>query len=242
MLNEKLFEKTEIRIGYIICIVTAIGFVCSLTYNQGYFWYFDAGVRILSIGDILTSYSLWIPGFGTLVFGYCLDLFLQHLEKAETAKLKRHRKIIKKILGLPHLALILILLCVIIAHSAYHYTFRPLVLWFAYGYLWMSVTSLLFAFKPFKKRVNRFIFSFFIYLPIMLSLMFTLGIDKCILDSHLHHANANIFFMNAKETATPAILIRHLERGLLAKEVDSRNLKLFLWEDISNIEILSDKS
>lgn len=239
MLGEKLFAESSLRIGYILCFVTALGFICSLTYNHGYFWSFDAGIRVLSIGDILTSYSLWVPGLGTLFFGYCLDLFLQRIEKTETAKIKRHKKLIKRLLSLPHIILIFALTVMLCADYIFNLNIRPLLVWFGLCYLWISLTGLLFAYKPFTKRTNKFLLSFFIYIPVVLSLMFTLGLDKSILDRKLFRPNANIYFLETGDVPLPTILLRHLERGLLAKEIDSKHFQLYLWDDISSIEILA---
>lgn len=239
MIGAHILEESNMRLGYFICFVTAIGFICSLTYNHGYFWHFEAGIRMLSIGDILTSYSLWVPGLCTLFFGYCLDLFLQQIEQEETAKIKRHKKLIKRLLGLPHIVLLVIFTGIIIAHFSAAMYFRPLILWLAVCYLWASLAGLLYVFKVFASRTNRFILSFFIYLPVVLSLMLTLGLDKATLDDRLNKPNANIVFIEEKKVVQQTILLRHLERGLLAKEPGNKNFQLYVWDDISSIEIIN---
>ncbi len=242
MLGEKLFEESSLRIGYILCFVTAIGFVCSLTYNHGYFWSYDAGIRILSIADILTSYSLWVPGLGTLFLIYCLDLFFQHIENTETAKIKRHKKLIKHLLRLPHLILLVALTAMLCADYIFALKLRPLLQWVAVSYLWISLTSIFFIFKPFKTRTNKYLLSFFIYIPVILGLMFTLGLDKSTLDRRISSPNANIYFLGQEDQPLATTLLRHLERGLLAKDVSSQHFQLYLWEDISSIEILANKN
>lgn len=239
MLGETILEESGLKVGYIILLVAGVGFICSLTYNHGYFWYLDAGIRILSIGDILTSYSLWVPGLGTLLFGAGLDLLLQHIEHEEASKLKRHKKLIKNILGVPHIILLIISTFVITTFILDVYYFRPLLVWLCVAYLWISIGSMLFSTRPFKSHISKLVLGFFIFIPVILSLLFILGLDKFKMDEKLSTANAKIFFVSSKEVAHPIILIRHLERGVLTKNTNSNNLKLFLWDDISSVEILS---
>ncbi|HSX20997.1 MAG TPA: hypothetical protein VLG38_07760 [Gammaproteobacteria bacterium] len=240
MLEESLFEESfGLRLGYIICFVTAVGFICSLTYNYGYFWHLAIGIRILSIGDILTSYTLWIPGLASLVFVYGFDIFVQRIEaRAQNKMFKKHKKLLRKIFGLPHIALFSATSIVIIAHLIFGYTFRPLLIWFAYCYVWLSISALLYASKLFVGRTNRYILGIFLFTPVILSLMFALGLDKSHTDGKLNTANAKISFISVNYEY-PIILLRHLERGLLAKEVNSGNYAVFIWDDISSIEILA---
>lgn len=72
--------------------------------------------------------------------------------------------------------------------------------------------------------------------------MFALGLDKSIFDSNLHQANANVSFLGDIEHKKPIILLRHLERGLLTKEVSNRNYQLFMWDDISSVEIIAKRN
>lgn len=239
MIGENLFEESSLRIGYVICFVTAIGFVCSLTYNYGYFWSFEAGIRILSIGDILTSYSLWVPGLSTLAFAAGLDLFLQRIEKKETQTVKKHKRLLKNLFRVPHIILLISMSLILIAYVIFGYIFRPIVIWFACGYIWFSASGALYSAKLFKGRTNKYLLGIFLFIPIILSLMFALGLDQSIADSRLKQPNANIYFVGDLAAKNPVILLRHLERGLLAKEIDNKNYQLFTWDDISSIEILS---
>lgn len=241
MIGERLFEESSLRIGYVICFVTAIGFVCSLTYNYGYFWYFEAGIRILSIGDILTSYSLWVPGLSTLIFATGLDLFLQRIEKKETQSLKKHRRLLKKLFAIPHIILLITSCILVIAYFIFGYKLRPIVAWFASSYLWFSVTGILYTTKLFAGHIYRYILGVFLYIPIILTLMFALGLDKSHFDANLSQANANLYFIGDLNNKYPVILLRHLERGLLAKEINNKNYQLFTWDDISSIEIIAKK-
>lgn len=243
MIAESVFEESKLRIGYIICFVAAIGFICSLTYNCGYFWLFNAGVRILSIGDILTSYTLWVPGFGTLLFAYSLDLFLKHLEAKENLnKFKKHRKLIKDVLRLPHIIIFTVMLVLLGSYLLFGFLYRPIFIWFAACYIWLSIAGYLSSLKLFTGRANKFILGIFLFIPIVLSLMFAIGIDKALHDSKLHTPNINLFFLDNSDIAYPAILLRHLEKGLLAKEVNQNNYILFTWEELSSIELIANKS
>lgn len=242
MIGESLFEESSLRIGYVICFVTAIGFVCSLTYNYGYFWSFEAGIRILSIGDILTSYSLWVPGLSTLIFATGLDLFLQRIEKKETQAAKKHKRLLKNLFRIPHIILVICMSIILIAYFIFGYDFRPIIIWFACGYVWFSLSGALYNMKLFKGRTNQYLLGIFLFIPIILSLMFALGLDQAKFDSKLKQPNANIYFIGALETKTPVILLRHLERGLLAKEINNRNYQLFTWDDISSIEIIASSA
>ena len=241
MLEERLFEESSgLRIGYIICFVTAVGFICSLTYNYGYFWFFATGIRVLSIGDILTSYTLWIPGLGTLFFAYCFDMFLQHIEKKEQKLLiKKHKKFIRRLLGLPHIILLIAMSSILVAYFGFDYILRPLLVWFACCYVWLSLSGVISASKIFVGRTNHYVLGIFLFIPVILSLMFALGLDKAHCDSQLHVANANIYFITDLTHKHPTILLRHLERGLLAKEVNSPDYILFSWDNINSIEILA---
>lgn len=242
MLNEKLFEESRLRIGYIICFVTAVGFVCSLTYNCGYFWPFDAGVRILSIGDILTSYTLWVPGLGTLLFCYCLELFLQHIENKEhIIKFRKHQKLLKELLGIPHIILFIAMLALFISYILFGFHFRPIVVWFSLFYILLSLYGYLASSKFFAGRQNRLILGIFFFVLVALSLMFTLGMDKAREISKFNSPNANLFFIFEKQVAYPVILLRHLEKGLLVKEVDKSDYILFTWDDLSRVEIIAHK-
>lgn len=243
MIGESLFEeKSTMRLGYIICFVTAVGFICSLTYNCGYFWTFNAGIRMLSIGDILTSYSLWIPGLGTLLFGYCLDLFLRHIERKENLlKFKKHHKLMKKILGLPHIIILSAVSLLIISYLLFGFMYRPILIWFSCCYVWLSFFGYLFKLQLFAGRTNKFILGIFMFVPIILSLMFAIGMDDALNDSKLNEPNASLYFFAEHNTPHPAILLRHLEKGLLAKEINQKNYMLYIWDDLTRVEILAGK-
>lgn len=243
MLDEKLFEESNLRIGYIICFVTAVGFICSLTYNCGYFWLFTAGTNILSIGDILTSYTLWIPGFGTLLFCYGLELFLRHIEdRKHLLRFKKHQKIFQKLFTIPHIFLLTLALILLISFILFGFTFRPLIIWLSFFYIVLSVYGYLANTKFFSGRQNKLILGIFFFVLIVLSLMFTLGMDKAREITKLNSPNANLFFIFEKQTAYPVILLRHLEKGLLVKEIDNNNYIFFTWDDLSRIEILAHKT
>lgn len=243
MIGEKMFEESSLRIGYIICFVTAVGFVCSLTYNCGYFWLFNAGVRVLSIGDILTSYTLWVPGLGMLLFGYCLDLFLQRVEqKDKIIKSIKHRKFIKRLIGLPHYIIFIAMITLLISYVLFGFLYRPIVVWFSCCYVWLSFAAYLSSLQLFAGRANKFILWIFLFIPVVLSLMFAIGMDKALDDAKLNAPNIKLFFLDEGNTPHPAILLRHLEKGLLAKEIDQNNYILYTWEDLSRIEILASKS
>lgn len=242
MLNEKMFEESNLRVGYIICFVTAVGFVCSLTYNCGYFWLFEAGVRILSIGDILTSYALWVPGLGALLFCYCLELFLQRIESKEhLIKFKKHRKILQKLFGIPHIILLTAMVGLLLSYFTFGFNLRPIVVWFSWFYILLSLYGYLSASKFFSGQQNRFILGIFFFVLVALSLMFTLGMDKAREVAKLNSPNANLFFIFEKQIAYPVILLRHLEKGLLVKEIEQNNYILFTWDDLSRIEIIANK-
>lgn len=232
-----MLEESNLRVGYMICFVTAVGFVCSLTYNHGYFWLFDAGINILSFGDILASYTLWIPSFGTLIFGYGLDLFLKHIEDEE--KSERLKKCIRKLTGVPELILYSAIVILLMSFIIYGYPNSPLLLWFGCFILWLKLSSKIMAIDLFATRMNKYIVGIFLFVPVILSLMFIMGLDKALSDSKLKTPNAFITLINQKSFPAPTILIRHLEKGLLAKDITSNNYMVYAWEDIAKIEIIS---
>lgn len=243
MLGEKIFSESSLRIGYIICFVTAVGFICSLTYNYGYFWNFDAGIRILSIGDILTSYTLWIPTLGTLFFGYGLDVFLKRVEIDKTEKKiikkSKHPKLIKFLIGLPQTILLIAIVLLLLCYIMFGYPYKPLILCLAMIILWVKIFGSILTSKAIKGRVNKYILGFFIFIPTILSLMFALGLDKSLNESKLNRPNAVFYFIDKPYQQFPTILLRHLEKGLLAKQIKQNDYMLFTWDDISRIEIIA---
>lgn len=232
-----MLEDSNLRVGYTICFVTAIGFVCSLTYNCGYFWLFDAGINILSISDILASYTLWIPSLGMLIFGYGLDLFLKHLE--DEKKSRKIKYFLNKLDGLPQLLLYILIILLLASFISFGYPRAPLLLWACFFILWLKLSSKVMALNMFALRSNKYIMGIFLFVPVILSLMFTIGLDKAINDSKLSMPNAYITLINQKNFPYPTILIRHLEKGLLAKDIGSKNYIVFAWDDIAKIEIVS---
>lgn len=243
MIGEKLFVESNLRIGYIICFVTAVGFICSLTYNYGYFWNFDAGIRVLSIGDILTSYTLWIPTLGTLFFGYGLDIFVKRVEIDKTEKKiikkTKHPKLIKFLIALPQTILLMAIVLMLLCYLIFGYPYKPLILCLGIIILWIKVFGSLLTSKAIKGRANRYILGIFLFIPVILSLMFTLGLDKSLSESRLTHPNAVMYFIDKPYQQFPTILLRHLEKGLLAKQIKQDDYVLFTWDDISRIEIIS---
>jgi hypothetical protein len=243
MLGEKLFAESSLRIGYIICFVTAVGFVCSLTYNYGYFWNFDAGIRILSIADILTSYALWIPTLGTLFFVYGLDVFLTRVEIAKTEKriIKKSQfpGLVKFLIGLPQAILLIAVVVLLIYYLTFGEPYKPLILCLGMVILWVKILGSLLTSKAIKGRTNKYILGIFIFIPATLSLMFALGLDESQHESKLTTPNAVIYFIDKPFQQFPTILLRHLEKGLLAKQIKQNDYMLFTWDDISRIEIIS---
>lgn len=240
MIGESVLEESNMRIGYIIFFVTAVGFVCSLTYNHGYFWLCDAGLNILSIGDILTSYTLWIPSLSTLLFGYGLDLFLKHLEDKE--KSKRVKKILKYLVGLPQTLLFIALAIVLVTYLILDFPYIPILLWLGFGVIWVKISGHIMAAKIFAGRANQFILGIFLFVPVVLSLMFTIGLDKAIADSKLHTPNAFLTQTHPQARAIPTIVIRHLEKGILTKDIVNNNYVVYIWREISKIEIIANNS
>ncbi len=239
MIGTKVFEESSLRIGYILCLVTAVGFICSLTYNVGYFWWFEGGFRLLSIGDILTSYSLWIPGLGTLFFCYSLDLFLQHVEQTKkSVRAKKRQDFIRAILGVPHLIVVLVMFAILLSYVLYGFFFRPIIIWLSVCYLLLSLAGYLATTKLFSGRFNQYILGIFAFIPTVLFLLFALGMDKARADANLQTANAHLYFIN-EDKPQPTILLRHLEKGLLAKQLNSSNYVLFTWDDLSRVEIIA---
>ncbi len=238
MIGESLFEESKLRIGYIICFVTAVGFVCSLTYNRGYFWGCDAGISVLSIGDILTSYTLWIPSLGTLIFGYGLDLFLKHIEDKE--KSKKIKKLLKYLISLPQTILFIAIAILVFSYLMLGFPYVPMLVWAGFCFLWLKISGHLLASKIFAGRTNKFILGIFLFVPVILSLMFTIGLDQAIEDSKLKTANAFITMLHQQPKAIPTIVLRHLEKGLLAKDIVNNNYVMYVWHDISKIEIISN--
>lgn len=242
MLAEGIYEESKLHIGYIILFVTAVGFICSLTYNYGYFWWFESGVRLLSIGDILTSYSLWVPGLGTLLFGYSLDLFIRHAESNKKLfKTKKYQLLLKKLLKPSHKITLVIMLALLCAFILIGFKLRPLIVWCSICYIWLSLSAYLSSSKFITGRTNRFIFGIFAFVPIILSLMFALGMDKAISDAKLNTANVHLYFFKRDEGAYPAILLRHLEKGLLVKEINQKNYILYTWDELSKVEIVAQQ-
>lgn len=211
MINEKIFEESSLRIGYVICVVTAIGFICSLTYNCGYFWLFDAGIRVLSIGDILTSYTLWVPGLSALIFGYSLDLFLQHLEKNDRLiKSIKRKKTVKKFLWLPHMIIFTSMVVLLVSYILFGFLYRPIVIWFSCCYIWLSFTAHISTLSIFNARNNKFILWVFVFIPIILSLMFAIGVDKALHDAKINTPNVMLYFFDESADAQPAIEVQEL--------------------------------
>lgn len=233
-----MFEESNLRIGYIICFVTAVGFVCSLTYNHGYFWNCGAGINVLSIGDILTSYTLWVPSLGTLLFGYGLDLFLKHIENKE--KSKTIKKLLKFMVGLPQTILFIALAILLVSYLLLDLPYIPVLIWAGFCFIWLKISGHLLASKIFSGRTNKFILGIFLFVPVILSLMFTIGLDQAIEDSKLHTPNAFVTMLHQSK-ATPTIILRHLEKGLLAKDIVNNNYVVYIWHDISKVEIISNK-
>jgi hypothetical protein len=239
MIGESMFEESNLRIGYIICFVTAVGFVCSLTYNHGYFWLCDAGINILSIGDILTSYTLWIPSLGTLLFGYGLDLFLKHLEDKE--KSKKIKKLLKYLVGLPQTLVFIAITILLFSYLMFDLPYIPVLLWVGFCFVWLKISGHLLASKIFSGRTNKFILGIFLFVPVILSLMFTIGFDQALKDSKLHTPNA--FLTQSYQAKTiPTIILRHLEKGLLTKDIINNNYVVYIWRDVSKVEIISNNA
>lgn len=232
-----MFEESNLRAGYIILFVAAVGFVCSLTYNHGYFWICDAGMNVLSIGDILTSYTLWIPSLGTLLFGYSLDLFLKHIEDKE--KSKRIKKLLKRLIGLPQTILFVAVIILLGVYLILDLPYIPILLWVGFCFVWLKISGHLLTSNIFAGHTNKFILGIFLFVPVTLSLMFTIGLDHAIEDSKLHTPNAFITLIHQESKATPIIALRHLEKGLLAKDIVNNNYVVYIWDDISKIEIIS---
>lgn len=240
MIGASMLEETKLRIGYIIIFVAAIGFICSLTYNCGYFWLFDAGIRILSIGDILTSYTLWIPGFATLIFGVCLDVVLERIEsKDRFIKSKKYHNLINRFLLTTHVLILTAMSIILIACILFGFKYRPIIVWFSFCYVLFSIYGHI-SHKIKLQRINKYILGLISFVLVILSLMFVLGIDKALMDSRLNRPNANVYFIN-KHAPQPVILLRHLEKGLLAKEINQQNYILFTWDDLTKIELIAGK-
>jgi len=233
-----MFEESNLRIGYIICFVTAVGFICSLTYNHGYFWMCDAGIHILSIGDILTSYTLWIPSMGTLLFGYGLDLFLKHIEDKE--KSKKIKKLLKYLVSLPQTILFIAIAVLLVSYLILDFPYMPILVWVGFCFLWLKISGHLLTSKIFTGRTNKFILGIFLFIPVVLSLMFTIGFDQALEDAKLHSPNAFLTQFTQQHKVTPTIILRHLEKGLLAKDIVNNNYVVYTWRDISKIEIISN--
>lgn len=241
MIGASMLEETKLRIGYIIIFVAAIGFICSLTYNYGYFWLFDAGIRILSVADILTSYTLWVPGLATLIFGAALDVFLQRIEnKDRFIKSKKYHKVINRFLLTIHAFILTGMSIILIACILFGFKYRPIIVWFSFCYVLFSIYGHI-SRKIKLGRINKYILGIFSFVLVILSLMFVLGIDKALMDSKLNQPNAKVFFIN-KHSPQPVILLRHLEKGLLAKEINQQNYLLFTWDDLTHIELIARKN
>lgn len=237
-----MFEESEIHFGYIIIFVTAVGFICSLTYNWGYFWLFDAGIQVLSIGDILTSYSLWVPGVGTLLCGYMFDMYIEQASKRWLNSSKKGRVISKKIIEVSHSLLLTAALFILISFILLGFTYRPILVWISCTYVLASIIWHVRISKILLNRHSQFNLTIFMSVLVALSLLFMLGMDRALSESKLNVANANLYFKPKNERAEPVILLRHLEKGLLVKEIDRKNYILYSWDDIRSVEILTEKS
>lgn len=242
MLEENFLNESNLKIGYLLCFVTAVGFICSLTYNYGYFWDFNAGIRLLSIGDILTSYTLWVPTLGTLMFLYGLDIFIKRVEidKKEKKLLQKskHPKLIKFLIALPQVILICLIILMLTAYGLFGYFDRPIILGLGLILLWTKLLGSILKTKPAKEHFNKYFLSLFMFIPAMLVFMFTLGLDRTLSESELTTPNAVVYFKERPSQEFPTILLRHLEKGLLTKQIKYNDYMLVAWDDISRIEIL----
>lgn len=243
MIVEELFEETRMRLGYIICFVAAVGFICSFTYNHGYFWNFDAGMRIISIGDILTSYTLWVPSLGTLFFVYGLDEFLSDVELSKTEKklIKKSKspKLMSFLIELPQLILFAFIAVLLGGYLIFGVPYQPLILCIAMLIIWLKISTVLLRSKLAKGRINKYILGMFLFVPAVLCLMFALGLDKSCKEATLTQPNAVLYFSHHPNQGYPTILLRHLEKGLLAKQLKQNDYMLYTWDDISRIEVIS---
>lgn len=226
----------------IIWIIIGTGFICSLSYNYGYFYEYIDGIKLLSIHDILNSFSLWLPAIlAPFIFGYGINTILKRTEDGLTEKeiieQSKYPRITRAIRSSSENLIYLIVVLVLPAsYLLLGYPYDPLLLWLAFFVFWAWLSSYLLSCKRLVERINKVIFGIFLIIVPLLSLMFALGVDRSLSESKINEPNANIYFVSSPNVPHKVIILRVLEKGLLSKIDKESTYTLHLWNDISRVD------
>lgn len=230
--------------AYITLIATVLGFFCSLAYNYGYFWSYDAGMSLLSITDILRSYSLWIPGiFGFILLGYYMEAVSTRIEQGKTevelAQGTRNPELTIKIRNffnkkLPFFCVLgLCLYYVFIGHP-----YKPIIFGLACLFIWSIFISFILSHAK-TEGLKRLMLEIFLLLPIFIISSFFWGLHDSQINEAKSKPNAIFYLSDYPEIKHPTILIRNLESGLLVKE--NELYELYSWNIIYKISPIKQK-
>ena len=142
--------------------------------------------------------------------------------------------------NLPQTVVIITITILLSLYFIFKLPYMPLLWWAGFALLWLKISGHLLASNIFSGRTNKFILGVFLFVPIMLSLMFTIGLDQALKDSKIHNPNAFLSLTHQIPKVIPTIILRHLEKGLLAKDLTNNNYVVYMWDNISKVEIISE--
>lgn len=244
-MNEETSDQGfSANIGPIISVATAIGFLCSLIYNYGYFYGFSVDVRILSLNDILSSFTLWAPILISIAIGYLASKIIKPHHKNVFDAINTKGGVGKVVMWLIFWLLAADLLLYIATATSIFYkifgTVYPLFIYFSSFVIWIMLTLYIGSHHKFKQRINELYLNTITYVIFIFATMFVTGITASSEQSMLHKSNISVY-MNNKEIENRFILLRYLEQGLLVKETEQNSYVLITWDEINKVVLVPTK-
>lgn len=237
---ENGLNKTAITL-----IATFIGFLCSLAYNFGYFWEYSVGISLLSLTDILKSYSLWIPSVLALSLGYGFHILCTRVENGksedEIAGNAKYPKLVKLFRKFSSDTLIVIV--VFIAFSwfiLFGRPYDPIMMGVACFLIWGWFCIYILSCKKLVENSNRLILEIFLIVPLFLIPMFFIGLNASDHNNHIYKPNATLYDIESQTVGRKIIILRQLENGFLVLNQGNMTCSLYPWDSVYKIDIEKD--
>lgn len=246
-MKQDINKNLDIGIGNTFAIAAIIGFLFSVSYNYGYFWDFSVSISLLSIRDIIGSYSLWLPLILSIFFMvFYFEMLLVFIRKklSYIINVKKPTEDVGNIQvkNVLHLIVPFLALSVIMFASWLLIGFPKFrIIMIVFFSLLFLVVSIDVVYGSSERSLNKLLLYMVMIIAALSFGMFSLGHFVSVLDSRQKERNAVVTLNGVGIKVIPVVVLRNLESGLLVKDLKDERMKLFLWHDIRRVDVYLKK-